>query len=105
MLPFWLGEADAIQSTWAAQSHYVAHPVGSGFVGSSNQPGGNVTGFSNAEPTIASKWLELLKQIAPRVTRVAFVFNAATAPYAGLYLAPFKAAATSLAVDAIAAPV
>jgi putative ABC transport system substrate-binding protein len=83
----------------------VSDPVGSGFVGSSNQPGGNVTGFSNAEPSIASKWLELLKQIAPRVTRVAFLFNPATAPYAGLYLTPFKAAATSLAVDAIAAPV
>ena len=83
----------------------VSDAVGSGFVASSNQPGGNVTGFSNAEPTIAGKWLELLKQVAPRVTRVAFLFNAATAPYAGLYLAPFKAAATSLAVDAIAAPV
>ena len=71
----------------------VSDPVGSGFVESSNRPGGNVTGFSNADPTIASKWLELLQQIAPRVTRVAFLFNAATAPYAGLYLAPFKAAA------------
>jgi putative ABC transport system substrate-binding protein len=83
----------------------VSDPVGSGFVESSNRPGGNVTGFSNADPTIANKWLELLQQIAPRVTRVAFLFNSATAPYAGLYLAPFKAAATSLALEAIAAPV
>ena len=48
------------------------------------------------EPTIASKWLELLKEIAPRVNRVAFLFNPATAPYADVYLNPFKAAAASL---------
>jgi putative tryptophan/tyrosine transport system substrate-binding protein len=56
------------------------------------------------EPTMAGKWLELLKQIAPRVTRVAFLFNPATAPYAEYFLNPFKAAATSFAVEAIAAP-
>ena len=43
----------------------VSDPVGSGFVASFNRPGGNVTGFTNAEPTIAGKWLELLKEIAP----------------------------------------
>jgi len=83
----------------------VSDPVGSGFVASFNRPGGNVTGFTNAEPTIAGKWLELLKEIAPRVTRVAFLFNPATAPYAKIYLSPFKAAAASFAVDAIASPV
>ena len=55
------------------------------------------------EPTMAGKWLELLKEIAPRVNRVAFLFNPATAPYAEYYLNPFKAAAASLAVEAIAA--
>ena len=80
-------------------------PVGSGFVASFPRPGGNVTGFSNIEPTIAGKWLELLKEISPRVARVAFLFNPATAPYVENYLSPFKAAAASLAVEAIAAPV
>ena len=54
---------------------------------------------------MGGKWLELLKEIAPRVNRVAFLFNPATAPYAEYYLNPFKAAAASFAVEAIAAPV
>jgi putative ABC transport system substrate-binding protein len=83
----------------------VSDPVGSGFVASFSRPGGNVTGFSNIEPTIASKWLELLREIAPRVTRVAFLFNPATAPYAEYYLRPLKATATSFGWEAIAAPV
>ena len=83
----------------------VADPVGSGLVASFARPGGNVTGFATLEPTIAGKWLELLKEIAPRVKRVAFLFNPATAPYAEVYLKPFKAAAASFAVEAIAAPV
>jgi putative ABC transport system substrate-binding protein len=83
----------------------VSDPVGSGFVASFPRPGGNVTGFTNIEPTMAGKWLELLKEIAPRVARVAFLFNPATAPYAELYLTPFKAAAASLALETIAAPV
>jgi putative ABC transport system substrate-binding protein len=47
-------------------------PVGSGFVASFSRPGGNVTGFTNVEVSQSGKWLELLKEIAPRVTRVAF---------------------------------
>ena len=54
---------------------------------------------------MAGKWLELLKEIAPRVTRVAMLFNPATATYAEYFLNPFKAAAASFAVEAIAAPV
>jgi putative tryptophan/tyrosine transport system substrate-binding protein len=83
----------------------VADPVGSGFVASFPQPGGNVTGFVTMEPTMAGKWLELLKEIAPRVARVAFLFNPATATYFEYWLNPFKAAAASFAVEAIAAPV
>jgi putative ABC transport system substrate-binding protein len=83
----------------------VADPVGSGFVANFSRPGGNVTGFMNFEPTIAGKWLELLKEIAPRVTRVIFLFNPATATFAEVYLNPFKAAAASAGVEAIAAPV
>ena len=83
----------------------ITDPVGSGFVASFPRPGGNVTGFVNMEPTMAAKWLELLKEIAPRVNRAAILFNPATATYADYYLTPFKAAAASLAVEAIAAPV
>jgi putative tryptophan/tyrosine transport system substrate-binding protein len=80
-------------------------PVGSGFVASFARPGGNVTGFIDMEASLGSKWLGLLKEIAPRVARVAFLFNPATAPFAEFYLNPFKAAARSFAVEAIAAPV
>jgi putative ABC transport system substrate-binding protein len=83
----------------------VSDPVGSGFVSSFPRPGGNVTGFTNIEPMMAGKWLELIKEIAPRVNRVAFLFNPATAPYAKYYMGSFKAAAASFAVEAIAAPV
>src|SRR6476619_507812 len=83
----------------------VSNPVGSGFVASFPRPGGNVTGFDVSEPTQAGKWVELLKEIAPRVARVAMLFNPASATYAEYWLNPFKAAATSFAVEAIAAPV
>jgi putative ABC transport system substrate-binding protein len=83
----------------------VADPIGSGFVASLPRPGGNVTGFITMEPTMAGKWLELLKEIAPRIVRVALLFNPATATYIDIYLKPFKAAASSFGVEAIAAPV
>ena len=80
----------------------VSDPVGSGFVASFPRPGGNVTGFVILEPTMAGKWLELLKEIVPQLTRVAILFNPGTATYAEYYLRAFEAAAASLAVDAIA---
>jgi putative ABC transport system substrate-binding protein len=83
----------------------VTDPIKGGFVASFPRPGGNVTGFTHYEPTLASKWLELLKEVAPRVTKVAFLFNPTTAPYFEYYLTPFKAAARSLGMEAIVAPV
>src|ERR671937_9047 len=83
----------------------VSDPIGSGFVASFRRPGGNVTGFNVSEPTLAGKLLELLKEIAPRLTRVAMLFNPATAPYAEYWLNPFKSAADALAVAATTAPV
>jgi len=83
----------------------VNDPIGSGFVASLPRPDGNATGFTAFEGSEAGKWLELLKEIAPRVTRVAFLFNPATAPYAEIFLNPFKAAAASFAVEGIVAPV
>jgi putative tryptophan/tyrosine transport system substrate-binding protein len=83
----------------------VADPIGSGFVASFPRPGGNATGFAVTEPTQAGKWVELLKEIAPRVTRVVALFNPAMATYAEFWLKPFKAAAASFALEAILAPV
>ena len=83
----------------------VTDPVGAGFVESLPRPGGNVTGFTNFKSTMAAKWLELLKEVAPHPDRVAFLFNPATGPHFEYFLNPLKVAAVSLAVRAIAAPV
>src|SRR5215469_9777869 len=74
----------------------VSDPVGSGFVASLARPGGNVTGFQALLGSLGGKWLELLKEIAPRVARVAMLFNPAVAPYAEAFLNHFKAAAGAL---------
>jgi putative tryptophan/tyrosine transport system substrate-binding protein len=63
----------------------VSDPVGQGVVPNLAHPGGNITGFSNLEPGIGGKWLELLKEIAPGVTKVAVMFNPATSPYNELF--------------------
>jgi putative ABC transport system substrate-binding protein len=84
----------------------VSDPVGSGFVASLPRPGGNLTGFIDIESAMGGKWLELLKEIAPRTTRAALPFNPETAPNGGSYfLDPVKAAAAPLGVEAIASPV
>jgi hypothetical protein len=61
----------------------VGDPIGSGFVASFPRPGGNVTGFVTIEGSLGGKWLELLKEIAPHVNRVALLLNPATATYPG----------------------
>jgi len=83
----------------------VSDPVGSGFVASFPRPGANVTGFTTMEPTMAEKWLELLKEAVPHIARIAFLFNPPSAPYIDFYLKPFKVAARSFAVEVIVAPV
>ncbi len=83
----------------------VSDPIGGGFVTSFPRPGGNITGFIAMEATVAGKWLGLLQEIAPHITRVIFLFNPATAPYFELYLNPLKAAAQSYGVEVIVAPV
>jgi putative tryptophan/tyrosine transport system substrate-binding protein len=83
----------------------VADPVGSGFVASLPRPGGNATGFTPIVGSLGGKWVELLKEIAPRVARVTLLFNPPTATFVEGYLNPFKAAAASLGAEAIVAPV
>jgi putative tryptophan/tyrosine transport system substrate-binding protein len=82
----------------------VSDPVGSGFVASLADPGGNITGFINLEASLSSKWLELLHAIAPQVSHVGFLYNPRTAPYARYYLDTFRSAASALAVQPIEAP-
>jgi putative tryptophan/tyrosine transport system substrate-binding protein len=77
----------------------VVDPVGAGFVESLARPGGNATGFMNYEYSLSGKWLELLKQIAPGMTRVAVLRNAATASGPGQFAA-IQAVAPSLGVEA-----
>ena len=76
----------------------VTDPVGEGLVLNLAHPGGHLTGFTSFEFSIGTKWLETLKQAAPRVTRVALVFNPQTAPFADLFWRPIEAAAPSFAV-------
>jgi ABC-type uncharacterized transport system substrate-binding protein len=84
----------------------VSDPVGDGFVASFAQPGGNVTGFTNVEASMGGKWVEILKELAPAVTRMGFLFNPATAPGGGSYfLRRFEAAGPSFQVQPIAMPV
>jgi putative ABC transport system substrate-binding protein len=83
----------------------VADPVGSGFVASLPRPGGNATGFTPIVGSLGGKWVELLKEIAPRVARVTLLFNPPTATFVEGYLNPFKAAAASVVAEAIVAPV
>lgn len=59
----------------------LADPIGDGIVASLSKPGGNITGFSSFEPAIAGKWLQLLKQVSPAITRVGAIFNPDTAPH------------------------
>lgn len=78
----------------------VGEPVESGFVGSWAEPGGNVTGISNYWSSMGSKWLEMLKKIAPRVSRVAYVTNPDTMPLAR-YFSSIKAAAQEFGIEPV----
>ena len=79
----------------------IVDPVGQGFVASLSRPGGNATGLVNLEPSMAGKWIELLKQVVPGLTRVAIPLNPVSAPYADLYLNYFNLTAPSLGVALI----
>jgi putative ABC transport system substrate-binding protein len=83
----------------------VADPIGSGFVGSFAHPGGNITGFTAVDAAMGGKWLELLKEIAPLTEHVALLFNPSTAVPIQLFMPSIQAAASSVAVQASAAPV
>jgi putative tryptophan/tyrosine transport system substrate-binding protein len=83
----------------------LSDPVGSGLVASLARPGGNITGFAAFEYSLGSKWLEMLKELAPNTKRVAVLFNPDTAPYAPLYVSSLQAAAPPFSMRLLASPV
>jgi putative ABC transport system substrate-binding protein len=83
----------------------VSDPVGSGFVASLAKPGGNITGFIDIEGSLSGKWLQLLREVAPRVSRVAFMFNPQTAPFARYYLDTFLSSASAMGIEPVEAAV
>jgi len=82
----------------------VVDPVGLGLVQSLAHPGGNITGFSVYDAELAGKWVELLKEIAPQVTRIAAIFNPDTAPYAPLYNRAIEGAARAVGMTVSLVP-
>jgi len=79
----------------------VVEPVEQGFVQSLARPGGNITGFTNFEESVGGKMLQLLKEVDPRIKRVAVIYNPQTAPFGGLYFRSMKSAASVLAVETV----
>src|SRR5262249_47306487 len=84
---------------------FVTDPLGQGFVKSLARPGGNITCFTAYDAPLMGKWVQLLKEIAPNVTRVVVIFNPNTAPYATPLNRAIEAAAPSFGITATFAPV
>ena len=84
----------------------IVNPVGTGFVNSLSRPGGNATGFMLFDYDLTAKWLELLKEVAPGIKRVAFIFNPKLAPGGGSYYTRLiEASAPTFAVTPTVAPI
>jgi len=83
----------------------VTDPVVQGFVQSLAHPGGSMTGFGAEEPSMGSKWIELLKEIAPNTRSVTAVFNPETAAIARFFMPSVRAAQSSISFDLTEAPV
>ena len=81
---------------------FVTDPIGAGLIKSLPHPGGNITGFEVWEPSVAGKWLGMLKQIAPKTTHVGLLGNPKTAAYYDYLLGETTAAASSLGIELIA---
>jgi putative ABC transport system substrate-binding protein len=84
----------------------VSDPVGAGFAASMARPGGNATGFTNVEASLGGKWVEVIKEINPRVARIAIMFSPKTSPEGGaFYLRLIQDAARTIGVETVATPV
>jgi len=82
----------------------VTDPLGSGFVQNLGKPGGSVTGFSLFEGSVGGKWLALVKEAAPAISKVSLLFNPETAPFAENYRRSAEAAAPTLGITVVSAP-
>jgi putative tryptophan/tyrosine transport system substrate-binding protein len=82
----------------------VGDPIGQGFVSSFAHPGGNITGFTSFEFATGAKWLELIKEIAPELGRIAFIFNPEAGPYAEKFVESIEPLAHSLGVRLMVTP-
>ena len=84
----------------------VSDPIGAGFIANLAHPGGNITGFTTYESSMVGKWVELLKEMVPSVSRLAFLFNPETAPFVTRYYqGPLESSARSLGMQPSANPV
>jgi putative ABC transport system substrate-binding protein len=83
----------------------LSDPIGSGLVSNLARPEGNLTGFTTFEYSLAGKWLGLLRETAPRITRAAIVFNPDSAPFAANYVKPAEEAAHTLGINLTAVAV
>jgi putative tryptophan/tyrosine transport system substrate-binding protein len=83
----------------------VSDPMGDGFVKTLTSPGGTITGFISNEATLGGKWPGLLKEIAPGIERLGFLFNPDTAPYAGQFLRQAEASASALGMKVNSSPI
>lgn len=77
----------------------VNDPVGQGFISNLKQPGGNITGYSFIEPEIIGKWINLLSDVKPGLSRVTLIFNPGTAPYYDRFIESYKASTGRSSVD------
>jgi putative ABC transport system substrate-binding protein len=107
------GKADIVRTCWALQRQTgtipivflgVSDPIGSGFVANLARPGSNLTGIMLYEAGIAGKWLAMLKEIAPRLTRVALVAGPKTTAY-NYFVRNAEAAGPSLGIEIVPTPV
>jgi putative tryptophan/tyrosine transport system substrate-binding protein len=83
----------------------VTEPISSGIVPNLVRPRGNITGFVAFEASIGGKWMQLLKEVDPRLVHIGIIYNPQTAPYAGLFLRSVETAALTLGVETFALPV
>jgi putative ABC transport system substrate-binding protein len=83
----------------------IGDPVGQGFVASLARPGGNITGFTGFEFSLGEKWPGFLKELAPGVSRAAFLFNPEQGPYYSFWFKSVEAAASALGIQVTAAPI
>src|SRR6266700_1632008 len=96
-----LGELRRAARTVPVVFMEIDQPMFYGFVEGLARPGGNMTGFTGLDPATGAKWLELLHEVAPRVNRIAIVFNPRTAPGAVLFSRSAEAIAQRFAIEAV----